>query len=409
MRPGVRVGAGVGRRRPSRPGVLSRPGRQPSAARTTAIVSFCRFRTNPIASATFALAAFGSSANPTTIRVSFAASTGPSRSNSQSPEADVLPHEPLARLLLEPQVDRRDPVAHRHDRRVHVHAQQPDRPDVGTQRLVGVPERLPPHHPLLDVARQRVHQLLLADRHLRHVLRADEHLQTGLADERGDRLADRLVVLRLQPLVGLLPLDLVAPRRAAGQRPPGGVPPPRDGDQELPLLQPARLEELAGLLVVPQVHGERPVRAELHDRAGHPVGLRPAPGTRCRGRRRTSPGVRSFLWASSAPPKVIPYTPNGLPVRFSNAARSFAATSDGPDEWRKKSAHRIASSSSFTFVSAVGVDRALDHLHLREPLRQHGGGVGGVGRRTPRRPPRPRGRVVPGGAAPRGCGRCPRC
>ena len=45
-------------------------------------------------------------------------------------------------------------------------------------------------------------------------------------------------------------------------------------------------------------------------------------------------------------PCVMPYTPNGFFVCAANAATSAAPTSDGPEPWRRKSAHSTAAASS---------------------------------------------------------------
>ena len=188
-------------------------------------------------------------------------------------QPEVAPHQALGCLGFPAADDGGDAIADGHDRAVHLVAEQAGALAVDADRLVGQPEVRFPGAARAGRRGQPVEDHLLAQRHLRLVLRAEQHFQVRLAGEPLDRRAVRGVVMVLQAIVHRL-LHRVQGRLLARNRPVGRLSVTGQATKELAGLQVETAQERIGLGLVGEVDREGAIRTELHEGRGDTLGLR---------------------------------------------------------------------------------------------------------------------------------------
>ena len=87
---------------------------------------------------------------------------------------------------------------------MHLQSEQAGGTYVGAQGLVGQPVSVPPDDFRLHVVGERVHEHGFSDRNLALILRAGEHLESGLPGQGDDRLAERGMIVLLHRLAALV-------------------------------------------------------------------------------------------------------------------------------------------------------------------------------------------------------------
>ena len=158
---------------------------------------------------------------------------------------------------------------------MHFVAEQARTFSVGRERLVREPVVGPPDDPAPDIVGEPLDEPLPAEGHLRLILGADEHLESRLPDDAGDRLPQRRVVVLPQRFVSGV-LDRIERPLLVGDRPVGRVPQPGNAAEKPLRFETVGREEGVGPGVVAKIGAEGTVGAEVHHRA---------PAAECAGQR----------------------------------------------------------------------------------------------------------------------------